>query len=736
MEKHVFEYSHRDRKIVVEIGELAKQANGACLVRYNDTAVLSAAVGSNQAMASDFFPLTVLYQEKLYAAGKIPGGFLKREGRATEHETLVSRLIDRPIRPLFAEGYRNEVQVINMVMCANPDYSSAMAAMLGSSIALTISDIPFQGPIAGVVVGRVNGKLVLNPTVEELENSDINLTVAGTKKAINMVEAGAKRVSEDDMLEALLFAHEEIKRLCEFQEEIQKAIGKEKMVPDLFKIPEELEKSIREFAEPELIPAISTHEKLAREAAIEAVNEKTREHFNEIFENDEKLSLQEIEENKKYVDMVLEHILAEEVRRLITNDKIRPDGRAVNEIRPLSSRVDIFERTHGSALFTRGQTQSLSTVTLGSLTEFQIIEGLGVEEGKRFMLHYNFPQFAVGSTGRYGAPGRREIGHGALGERALLQVIPSEDEFPYTIRVVSEILESNGSSSQASICAGTMALMAAGVPIKAPVAGIAMGLISQDDECSKYTILTDIQGLEDHYGDMDFKVAGTRNGITALQMDIKIKGITPEILKEALAQAKLGRMQILDHMMTTISEVRPELSKYAPKVKMIRINPDKIRDVIGSGGKVIQEIIEKCNDVKIDIEQDGRVFVMHSEMEWINKAIEIIENLTREPVVGQIYPVKVVKIVDFGAFVELWPGCEGLVHISELDLKRVAKVEDVVHVGDEIVIKLLKIDDKGKLVLSRKAVLKQNVKPSSEEEKPENTEEKHDTESNTEDSTK
>lgn len=736
MEKHVFEYSHRDRKIVVEIGELAKQANGACLVRYNDTAVLSAAVGSNQAMASDFFPLTVLYQEKLYAAGKIPGGFLKREGRATEHETLVSRLIDRPIRPLFAEGYRNEVQVINMVMCANPDYSSAMAAMLGSSIALTISDIPFQGSIAGVVVGRVNGKLVLNPTVEELENSDINLTVAGTKKAINMVEAGAKQVSEDDMLEALLFAHEEIKRLCEFQEEIQKAIGKEKMVPDLFKIPEELEKSIREFAEPELIPAISTHEKLAREAAIEAVNEKTREHFNEIFENDEKLSLQEIEENKKYVDMVLEHILAEEVRRLITNDKIRPDGRAVNEIRPLSSRVDIFERTHGSALFTRGQTQSLSTVTLGSLTEFQIIEGLGVEEGKRFMLHYNFPQFAVGSTGRYGAPGRREIGHGALGERALLQVIPSEDEFPYTIRVVSEILESNGSSSQASICAGTMALMAAGVPIKAPVAGIAMGLISQDDECSKYTILTDIQGLEDHYGDMDFKVAGTRNGITALQMDIKIKGITPEILKEALAQAKLGRMQILDHMMTTISEVRPELSKYAPKVKMIRINPDKIRDVIGSGGKVIQEIIEKCNDVKIDIEQDGRVFVMHSEMEWINKAIEIIENLTREPVVGQIYPVKVVKIVDFGAFVELWPGCEGLVHISELDLKRVAKVEDVVHVGDEIVIKLLKIDDKGKLVLSRKAVLKQNVKPSSEEEKPENTEEKHDTESNTEDSTK
>ena len=715
MEKRVFEYSHRNRKFIIEIGELAKQANGACLVRYEDTAVLSAAVGSNKAMATDFFPLTVLYQEKLYAAGKIPGGFLKREGRPTEHETLVSRLIDRPIRPLFAEGYRNEVQVVNMVMSANPDCSSAMAAMLGSSIALSISDIPFEGPIAGVVVGRVNGELVINPTVEELENSDINLTVAGTKKAINMVEAGAKQVSEDDMLEALIFAHEEIIRLCEFQEEVVKACGKEKMVPDLFKIPEDLEKEVRAFAEPELIPAISTHEKLAREAAIEAVNEKTREHFNAIFEANEELTLQDVEQNQKYVDMVLEHILAEEVRRLITDDKIRPDGRAVSEIRPLSSRVDIFERTHGSALFTRGQTQSLSVVTLGSLAEFQIIDGLGAEDSKRFMLHYNFPQFSVGSTGKYGSPGRREIGHGALGERAILQVIPSEDEFPYTIRVVSEILESNGSSSQASICAGTMALMAAGVPLKAPVAGIAMGLISQDDECSKYTILTDIQGLEDHYGDMDFKVAGTRDGITALQMDIKIKGITREILKEALAQAKLGRMQILDHMMTTISEVRPELSKFAPKVKMVRINPEKIRDVIGSGGKVIQEIIEKCNDVKIDIEQDGRVFIMHAESEWIDKAVKIIEDLTREPEVGQVYPVRVVKIVDFGAFVELWPGCEGLVHISELDSKRVAKVEDVVHVDDEIVVKLLKIDDKGKLVLSRKALLKPVVKKEEKE---------------------
>ena len=725
MEKQVFEYCHRDRKFVVEIGELAKQAHGACLVRYNDTAVLSTAVGSDKAMDSDFFPLTVLYQEKLYAAGKIPGGFLKREGRPTEHETLVSRLIDRPIRPLFADGFRNEVQVVNMVMCANPDYSSAMAAMLGSSIALCTSNIPFEGPIAGVVVGRVNGELVINPTVEELEASDINLTLAGTAKAINMVEAGAKQVSEDEMLEALMFGHDEIKRLCAWQEEIIKAAGKEKRVVDLFKIPEDLDKEVRDFAEKDLIPAISTHEKKAREAAIEAVNEATREHFEAKFMADPEMMKEDVEKNMIYVNMILEHILAEEVRRLITNDKIRPDGRAIDEIRPLSSRVDIFDRTHGSALFTRGQTQSLSVVTLGSLAEYQIIDGLGEEEGKRFMLHYNFPQFSVGSTGRYGSPGRREIGHGALGERAILQVIPSEDEFPYTIRVVSEILESNGSSSQASICAGTMALMAAGVPLKAPVAGIAMGLISEDDECSKYTILTDIQGLEDHYGDMDFKVAGTRNGITALQMDIKIKGITKDILKEALAQAKKGRMQILDHMATTISEVRPELSKYAPKVKMLRINPDKIREVIGSGGKVIQEIIEKCNNVKIDIEQDGRVFVMHAESEWIEKAIAIINDIVREPEVGKIYPVKVVKIMEFGAFCELWPGCEGLCHISALDTKRVNKVEDVVHEGDEIVVKLLKIDEKGKLVLSRKVLLQkpEEEKPVKEEVKEEKVEE-------------
>ena len=712
MEKQVFEYVQHcyegDRKFVVEIGELAKQASGACLVRYNDTAVLSAAVGSKNTLDTDFFPLTVLYQERLYAGGKIPGGFLKREGRPTEHETLVSRLIDRPIRPLFAEGFRNEVQVVNMVMCANPDYSSPMAAMLGSSIALCTSDIPFDGPIAGVVVGRINGQLVINPTTEQLEQSDINLTVAGTKNAINMVEAGAKQVSEDDMLDALMFGHEEIKRLVAFVEEITAACGKEKMEVSLFAIPEDITNAVSEYAKEDLVKAISIHEKLARQDACDAIIEDTKAHFEEMWLLDP-----EKEKKLSYVSMLLEQFTADEVRRLITVDKIRPDGRKVDEIRPLSSRVDIFERTHGSSLFTRGQTQALSVVTLGSISEFQIIDGLGVEDSKRFILHYNFPQFSVGSTGRYGSPGRREIGHGALGERALLQVIPSEDEFPYTIRVVSEILESNGSSSQASICAGTLALMAAGVPIKAPVAGIAMGLISDGD---KYTILTDIQGLEDHYGDMDFKVAGTRDGITALQMDIKIHGITREILKEALAQAKKGRMQILDHMMTTIDAVRPNLSEYAPKVKMIRINPDKIKDVIGSGGKIIQEIIKDCNDVKIDIEQDGRVFVMHSESEWIDKAIATIEELTKEAKVGEVYQAKVVKIMKFGAFVELWPGYEGLVHISQLAKERVAKVEDVVREGDEIVVKVMGFDEKGKVLLSRKEVLGGSKEPEQEKE--------------------
>jgi len=696
-EKKVFEYVQGNRKFTIEVGELAKQANGAVLVRFEDTAVLSAAVFSNKASTADFFPLTVLYQEKLYAAGKIPGGFLKREGRPTEHETLTSRLIDRPIRPLFPEGFRNEVQVINTVMSANPDHSSQMAAMLGSSLALTISDIPFNGPIAGVVVGRVDGELIINPTVEELEKSDINLIVAGTKDAINMVEAGAKEVSEEDMLKALMFGHDEIKRIVAFEEEVKAAIGKEKVEVELRAIPEDINEAVRAMAEKDLLKAVVIEDKLARYAKIDEINEATVAHFEELWKNDE-----EVDQKIKFVKEILEYIVAMEVRRLITEDKVRPDGRKVNEIRPLSSRVDIFERTHGSALFTRGQTQALATVTLGSIGEFQIIDGLGVEESKRFMLHYNFPAFSVGEIGRYGSPGRREIGHGALGERAIAQVIPSEEEFPYTIRVVSEILESNGSSSQASICAGTMALMAAGVPIKAPVAGIAMGLISDGNN---YTILSDIQGMEDHYGDMDFKVAGTRNGITALQMDIKIEGINKEILEEALAQAKEGRMTILGHMLNTIPTYRDELSKYAPKVKMFRIDPAMIKDVIGSGGKVITEIINNCNDVKIDIEQDGRVFIMHSEMEWIEKAEKMIQNIVRKPEVGTYYLGKVVRIEKFGAFVELWEGCEGLLHISKISREKLEKVEDALAIGDEILVCVTEIDDKGRVNLARKEAL-------------------------------
>ncbi|MGI6767530.1 MAG: polyribonucleotide nucleotidyltransferase [Bacilli bacterium] len=691
-EKRVFEYQQGDRKFIVEIGELAKQANGACLVRFENTAVLSVAVYSDKVSNADFFPLTVLYQEKLYAAGKIPGGFLRREGRPSEHETLISRLIDRPLRPLFPEGFRNEVQVINIVLSANPDHSSEMAAMLGSSVALTVSEIPFNGPIAGVIVGRVNGKFVLNPSVEEQENSDLHLTVAGTADAINMVEAGAKEVSEEDMLDALEFAHEEIKRLVAFQKAICFEIGKEKVEPQLRIVPEDINSLVRSMAEKELVAAVFTHEKLERAEKINAINERVIEELSEKFKEDE-----EFEDKMKYVNQVLENIVAEEVRRLIIKDHIRPDGRQLDEIRPLNSSVDLFERTHGSALFTRGQTQSLAVVTLGALGENQIIDGLGVEDSKRFMFHYNFPQFSVGETGRYGSPGRREIGHGALCERALLQVIPSEEDFPYTIRVVSEILESNGSSSQASICSGTLALMAAGVPIKAPVAGIAMGLIMDG---KNYTILTDIQGMEDHFGDMDFKVAGTRSGITALQMDIKISGVRKDIMREALAQAKAGRMHILDHMETTIPQVRPEVSPYAPKVISFFIDPEKIREVIGSGGKVITEIINQCNDVRIDIEQDGRVTIMHVERHWCEKAAEIVRNIVRVAEVGKLYSGKVVRIEKFGAFVELWPGCEGLLHISKMAEEKVDKVEDLFALGDEITVKVIGIDDKGRVDLS------------------------------------
>ena len=703
-----FEYNWAGRPLVIEIGEVAKQASGACLVKYGDSTVLSAAVSNNVASTADFFPLMVLYQEKLYAAGKIPGGFLRREGRASEHETLVSRLIDRPIRPLFADGFRNEVQVINTVLSSDPDCSTAMAAMIGSSIALMISDIPFEGPIAGVVVGKVNGELIINPTPEQLEVSDINLTVAGTHKAINMVEAGARFVSEDDMWEALKFGHAEIQKLCEFQEEIVKECGKEKYQVQLFHVDPEIEAAVKTYAEEKLIKAIRIEDKLERYQAIDEVNAETLAHF------DEKNFIKEVEgikvldteakaEYLKHVQYTLDEILHGEVRRMIAVDKIRPDGRKVDEIRPLSSRVDVLPRVHGSALFTRGQTQSLGTVTLGSLNDNQIIDGLGNEENKRFMLHYNFPQFSVGETGRYGAPGRREIGHGALGERALSYVIPSEEEFPYTIRVVSEILESNGSSSQATICSGTLALMAAGVPIKAPVAGIAMGLIMTDDD--HYTVLTDIQGMEDHLGDMDFKVAGTREGITALQMDIKVRGITYQILKEALEQAKRGRMQILDHMATTISEVRPELSKYAPKVVTARINPDKIKDIIGAGGKTINATIEKFDNVKIDLEQDGKLFVMHSDMNTAKACLQYILDSVREAEVGAIYTGTVTRIEKYGVFVKLWEGCEGLCHISKLAMDRVEKPEDVVSLNDEIIVKCINVSDKG-IDLSRKDALK------------------------------
>ena len=708
--KNVFEMDFYGRNIKVEIGEYAKQTNGSCLVRYGDTAVITAAVMSKNAITADFFPLTVLYQERLYSVGKIPGGFIKREGKPTEAATLASRLIDRPLRPLFAEGFRNEVQVISTVLSVDQDNSPEMTAMLGSSIALSISDIPFEGPIAGVVVGRVDGNFIINPTSEQLEKTDITLTVAGTKDAINMVEAGCHEVSEEDMVEALMFGHEAIKKLIAFEEEIVKAVGKEKIAVELASFDEELERKVRDFASPKMKEAIQIKEKLEKYAAIDKVKEDTIVYINEEYKDSEDLE-KFVSDASKIVDL----IEGEEVRNMITIDKIRPDGRAMDEIRPLSCDIDLLARTHGSAIFTRGQTQVLATTTLGALGEHQILDGLGIEEEKRFMLHYNFPAFSVGETGRYGSPGRREIGHGALGERALLQVMPSEEEFPYTVRVVTEVLESNGSSSQASICSGCLSLMAAGVPIKAPVAGIAMGLITKDD---KYTILTDIQGLEDHMGDMDFKVAGTREGICALQMDIKIKGVTKEILAEALAQAKKARMQILDVMADVIKEPRKELSEYAPKIETFTINPEKIKDVIGRGGEMITKIILEASNVKtvndkdavkVDLEDDGRVIIYHNDKEIIRRTREMIEAVVREVEENVVYDAKVVKVEDFGCFVELWQGCEGLVHVSQLSTEHVNKPSDIVKVGDIIKVKSMGYDKKGRLNVSRKEVLKETV---------------------------
>ncbi|WP_042223729.1 polyribonucleotide nucleotidyltransferase [Oceanobacillus manasiensis] len=692
-EKQIFSTEIAGQKFTVEIGELAKQANGACMIHYGDTSVLSVATASKEPKDLPFFPLTVNYEERLYAVGKIPGGFIKREGRPSEKAILSSRLIDRPIRPLFPDGFRNEVQVISTVMSVDQDCPSEIAAMVGSSIALSVSDIPFAEPIAGVNVGRVDGEFIINPTIEQEEKSDIELTVAGTKDAINMVEAGADEVPEEVMLEAIMFGHKEIIRLVEFQEEIVKAVGQEKSAVKLFDLDEEIKKKVEAEAAEDLIAAIQVKEKHAREDAISKVKEEVLASY----EDEEDADI------LKQVKSVLDKMVKDEVRRLITKEKVRPDGRKIDEIRQLSSRINVLPRTHGSGLFTRGQTQALSVCTLGALGDVQILDGLDLEESKRFMHHYNFPQYSVGETGPIRGPGRREIGHGALGERALEKVIPSDKDFPYTIRLVSEVLESNGSTSQASICASTLAMMAAGVPIKAPVAGIAMGLVKSGED---YSILTDIQGMEDALGDMDFKVAGTSKGVTALQMDIKIDGLSREILEEALNQAKKGRMQILDSMLATIKEPKEELSEYAPKILTMSINPDKIRDVIGPSGKQINQIIDETG-VKIDIEQDGSVFISSTDAKMNYKAKKIIEDLVREVEVGQMYLGTVKRIEKFGAFVELFKGKDGLVHISELAEERTNKVEDVVSIGDEIMVKVKEVDNQGRVNLSRKAVLKE-----------------------------
>lgn len=691
-----YEYELAGRKLVLEFGKMAKQAQGSVLVRYGDTAVLSAVTVSKEAKALDFFPLTVNYEERLYAVGKIPGGFIKREGRPSEKAILASRLIDRPIRPLFAEGFRNEVQVVNTVLSVDQDCSPEVAAMIGTSAALSTSEIPFNGPIAGVIVGRIDGQFVINPTVAEAEKSDIHLTVAGTRDAINMVEAGANEVPEEVMLEAIMYGHSVIQKLVDFQNKIVEEIGKPKMEVVLHEVDPEINTAVRTYADARLREAIRIEEKQARADAIDAIKAEAKAHFAEIYP-----------EQEAAIDEVLYNIVKEEVRRLITHEKIRPDGRALNEIRPITCEVGILNRTHGSGLFTRGQTQALSVCTLGALGDVQILDGLGLEESKRFMHHYNFPPYSVGEARPLRPPGRREIGHGALGERAIEPIIPSETEFPYTIRLVSEVLESNGSTSQASICASVLALMQAGVPIKAPVAGIAMGLI-MDEEGKQFSILSDIQGMEDHLGDMDFKVAGTAHGITALQMDIKIAGINREILEQALSQAKEGRLHILGKMLETISEPRKELSPYAPKITTLTINPEKIRDVIGPQGRVINKIIEETG-VKIDIEQDGRVFIASVSQEANERAKQIIEDLVREVQVGQVYLGTVKRVEKYGAFVELFSGKEGLCHISQLAEERVAKTEDVVSVGDKIMVKVTEIDEQGRVNLSRKAALKEQA---------------------------
>jgi len=718
--KRVFELEFEGKKFVVEAGEIAKQADGAVLVRLNETAVLSTACCSDSPKEGDFFPLTVGYEEKQYAVGKIPGSFLRREGRAGEHATLTARLIDRPIRPMFSEGFRNEVQIVNTVMSVDQDCTPEMTAMLGSSLALGVSDIPFDGPIAGVYVGRVDGKLIINPTCAEREKSDINIAVAGTKEAINMVEAGADQVHEDEMLEALMFGHAAVKRLCEWQEEIIREIGVAKREIELYQCDPQIMADVTARAKDRLVKAISIFDKLERQDAIAAIEDEILEDYDSRSYPDEKT-------HRKVYGMVnetLEGLVAQEVRRLITEEKIRPDGRKLDEIRPLEAQVDLLPRAHGSAMFTRGQTQVLSITTLGAKSDEQIIDNLTKEETRHWMHHYNFPPFSVGEVGRMGSPGRREIGHGALGERALSYVIPSEIEFPYTIRTVAEVLESNGSSSQASICASCMSLMAAGVPLKAMVSGIAMGLITSGplDGKHPYSILTDIQGLEDHFGDMDFKVAGTEKGVTALQMDIKIKGVSKEILREALAQAHKARAVIREAMAKAISAPRSDVGKYAPKMDTFTIAEDKIREVIGTGGKVINEIIAKCDGVKIDIEDSGQVTIYHMNRDTINKAKQLILDIVKEAKVGEEYEGEVVRVEDYGAFVHLFGNVDGLCHVSRLGWGFVEKASDVVNIGDRIKVQVIEIDDKGKVKVSHREFLE---KPEGYVERPERARPEH-----------
>lgn len=703
MSKQTFVIDFEGRKLQVETGEIAKQADGAVLVRFGDTVTLNTACCADEPKGGDFFPLTVNYIEKQYAAGKIPQSFLRREGRPDDHQTLASRLIDRPIRPLFAEGFRNEVQIVSTVMSCDKNNSPEMASMFGASLALCISDIPFDGPVAGVVVGRVNGQFVIDPTEEERAKSDINLTVAGTKDAIMMVEAGAKEVPEEEMLDAIMFGHEAIKKLCAFQNEIVQACGKAKREITLFTPDEATKAHIQEEIGADLEKAVRIFDKLERQDAVDALKKKVLNEYDEIKEETEK----EHAEKMMMIEGILEEMVAKVVRTLIIEEKIRPDGRKVDEIRPLDAQIDLLPRTHGSAMFTRGQTQVISTTTLGPLSDAQIIDGITNEGEKRFMHQYNFPPYSVGEIGRMGTPGRREIGHGALGERALSYVLPSEEEFPYTIRCVADVVESNGSSSQASICASCLSLMAAGVPITNTVSGIAMGLItndpsrSPDKETNHYTILTDIQGLEDHFGDMDFKCAGTKNGITALQMDIKIHGVTREVLSEALEQAKKARAEIRNVMENCIAEPRKEVSEYAPKMLTFNIDPDKIREVIGTGGKVINDIIATCGQVKIDVNDDGKITIYHTDKKMIEKAKARIDDIVREAKVGEIFEGKVTRVENYGAFVNLFGDTDGLCHVSRLGWNYIDDATNVVKVGDTLKVVVVGLEE-GKIKLSHR----------------------------------